>query len=99
MEWELSPELPRFCAIEQRRRDFDMHKALFTTLVAALMAPTYAPAIAGDRHSDCFSGRYPEPLCKARVWHRGKTVVVEEREPDVFILGYPPYVVVNTRHE
>jgi hypothetical protein len=82
----------------KKRRGFDM-KVLLTILALAFAASAYTPAMASDHATRCVSGRYHEPLCQVKRWHRGRTVVIVEREPDVFMLPYAPYVVVNVPHE
>jgi hypothetical protein len=73
-------------------------RVLFAT-VALTLGMGSTPTFAGDQGTECFSGQYREALCHPRIWHRDRTVVIDEREPDVIMLPYAPYVVVNWPHK
>jgi hypothetical protein len=80
-------------------KGFDM-KALSGILALAFIATALAPASAADyRTSECVTGRFHEPLCSVKRLYGTKTVVIDEREPDVIFLPHAPYVVVNWPHE
>jgi hypothetical protein len=65
---------------------------------AALMLTIGAMPVFAGEAAECVSGRFHEPLCGPKIWHRGRTVVVTEREPDAVMLPRAPYVVVNWPH-
>jgi len=76
-----------------------MKKALFATLVLAFTVAAFAPAIAADyKTSECVTGRFREPLCATKWLVGRRTVVIDERQPDVIFLPHAPYVIVTTPH-
>lgn len=86
--------------IEKCTKGFDMKITLCGPLALAFVVSSFVPAVAADyRTSECMTGRFREPLCKVKHVYGTRTVVIDEREPDVIFLPHEPYVVVTTRHD
>jgi hypothetical protein len=97
--WNTNPA-SAFASHRIMRKGFHMKNALSCTLALALVVTARAQAIAAEREAAIFDDyHYREPLSATKVWHKGRTVVIEDRRPDVIFLPISPYVIVTAPYE